>query len=487
MQEELNQMLLEQALREQEKRRDKERNDLVECIQYFFKKELNKEFSVNWHHRLIADALHKVLTGEITRLMINIPPNSGKTEFITKFFPVYGMGKKEDLKVIATGYSASLTQSYGAEARDYYKSDTFKEVFPRRADIRPDQDTKGLWKTEKGAQYLATGVGGSITGNRANIFIIDDPIKPDEALSDVRRAAVNRWYDNTVLSRLFNASTDAVIIVMQRTHEDDLCGYLLNKKDGEKWHHINVKAIAEVDEPYRLTGESYHKERQPLEDLEKIRSNDPVSFTTQYQQEPIDKDTQLFHEEFFQYYEETPRDMQIFTVVDPAFKEKKENDETAIITGGFKNDMLYILEITHGRMNATTLIAKVAHHANKWHPLKIGVEAFAAQTVLAQWLKKTLHEAGNYTQIEEIRQTGNKTTKIRMLDAPIRSGKIKWRKEEIALETQLKKFPRGAHDDIIDTLQMLYSLYVVRSAPMDSFKNVQVQYNELGQPIDVWN
>ena len=470
-------------MREQEKRRSPERESLCKFIEYFFAKELNKPFQTNWHHTEIEEALQKVLTGEITRLMINIPPGSGKTELITKCFPVWAMGKKPDTKIIATGYSATLTQSYGAEARDYYKSDTYKAVFPRRPRIRADQDTKGLWKNEETGQYLATGTGGSITGNRANIFIIDDPLKPDEALSDVKREAVNRWYDNTVLSRLFNADKDAVIIVMQRTHEDDLCGYLLNKNNGEKWHHISVKGIAEQDEEHREVGQSYHEDRYPLTALDKIKSNDPTSFTTQYQQEPINKDTQLFHEEFFRYYEDAPRDMQIFTVVDPAFKTKKENDETAIITGGFKDDELYILEITHGRYNASQAISKVVYHANKWKPLKIGIEAYAAQTVLAQWLKKTLNDNGNYTEIEEIRQSGDKTTKIRMIEAPIRSGKIKWRMGEIALETQLKKFPRGAHDDIIDTLQMLYTLYSVRTSITDSYDNILIQYDELGRPI----
>jgi len=408
MSSQLNQLLLEKAFREQEKRRSKERESLTSFIEYFFREELNKPFETNWHHREIEEALLQVLEGRITRLMINIPPGSGKTELITKCFPVWAMGKKPITKIIATGYSATLTQSYGAEARDYYRSETYKKVFPRRPEIRADQDTKGLWKNEDGGQYLATGVEGSITGQRANIFIIDDPLKPDEANSDVKRYAVNRWYDNTVLSRLEKADRDAVIIVMQRTHEDDLCGYLLNKPNGEKWHHINVKAVAESDEKHRQTGESYHPERQSLIALEKIRSNDPTTFSTQYQQEPINKDTQLFHEEFFNYYEELPRDMHIYTVMDPAFKTKKENDETAIITGGFVDDTLYILEITHGRYHASDVINKVLYHANKWHPLKIGVEAVAAQTVLAQWLKKTLEENRNYTPVEEIRQTGNK-------------------------------------------------------------------------------
>lgn len=478
-------LIQEKAKRELEKRHKNERESLTAFIEYFFKEELNKPFETNWHHREIEDALKRVLTGETTRLLINIPPGSGKTELITKCFPVWAMGQRPDLQIIATGYSATLTQNFGAQARDYYKSNTFRRVFPRRPEVRVDQDTKGLWKNEAGGQYLATGTGGSITGNRANIFIIDDPLKPDEAMSDVKRTAVNRWYDNTVLSRLFNPNKDSVIIVAQRVHEDDLCGYLMAKDaegSGEKWEKIVVKGIAEEDEGHRAYGESYHESRYPLTALEKIRTNDPVVFSTQYQQEPVNKESQEFHEEFFKYYAEVPQKLRVFTVVDPAFKQKEENDETAIITGGFKDDELYILEVTHGRFNASQVIEKVLYHGTKWKPEKIGVEGYAAQTVMGQWLKKTMKERKVFIPVDEIIQKGTKEEKIRGLQGPIRYGKIFWRAEEQALELQLKKFPRGKHDDIIDAMQMLYSFYQLQPNIEVPEFDYKITYDHMGRP-----
>jgi len=179
------QALKELAIRELEGRTITQRESLVEAIKYLFEKELNKPFDDNWHYWVIEEKLKQVLEGKITRLIINIPPGSGKTELITKCFPVWALGNKPDLHIIATGYSTQLTQTFGTQARDYYTSDTFLEVFPRRPKLRDDQNAKGLWVNEMGGRYLATGAGGSITGNRANIFLIDDPIKPDEAQSDV--------------------------------------------------------------------------------------------------------------------------------------------------------------------------------------------------------------------------------------------------------------------------------------------------------------
>lgn len=482
----LNAAILEKALREQERRHQPERDSLIKFIEYFFQNELGKTFDTNWHHYLIEEHLQKVLTGEITRLIISIPPGAGKTELITKCFPVWAMGKRPDIEIIVTGYSASLTQNYGAQARDYYNSDTYGKVFPRRTPLREDQNTKALWKNEDGGQYLATGTGGSITGNRANIFVIDDPLKPDEAKSDVKRESINKWYDNTVLSRLYNANKDAVIIVHQRTHENDLTGYLLEKQlkgTGEEWTHLVVKAIAEEDEKHRKLGESYHEERVPLTALEKIQKNDPNVFSSQYQQEPVNKDNQEFHEEFFKYYQEPPLNMRVFTVVDPAFKTKQENDETSIVTGGFVGDTLYILELTHGRFNASELVAKTIFHLKKWRSEKLGVEGVAAQTVLAQWLKKTMTEEKVYVPVDEITQKGDKESKIRGLQGPIQHGKILWKPEMFALENQLKKFPRGKHDDIIDSVQMLYYFYTIQPNVTMPDYNFRIEYDELGRPI----
>jgi predicted phage terminase large subunit-like protein len=272
---------------------------------------------------------------------------------------------------------------------------------------------------------------------------------------------------------------------MQRTHEDDLCGFLQDKQkkgEGEDWHTIIVPAIT-TDENGEET--SYHPERYPLTALHKIRKNSPDDFSTQYQQEPVNKDSQEFHEEFFRYYEidSLPKRIRIFTVCDPAFKTKEQNDETAIITGGFYKDKLYILEVTHGRMKADAVAAKMLYHAQKWKPEKIGIEGYNAQTVLAQWVKKTLIENHVTTPIEEIIQKGDKESKIRQLQAPIRNGNIIWRNDMFTLEEQLKKFPRGKHDDVIDAMQMLYSFHGMQPNTERVDNPFKIRYNHLGQPI----
>ena len=481
-------VLKELAIRELEDRHKEQRKSLVSFIEFFFKNELNKEFQANWHYKVIEEKLKEVLEGKCNRLIINIPPGSGKTELITKCFPVWALGHKPDMRFIVTGYSSTLTQDFGSQARDYYRSETFRSVFPRRANIREDQDTKAEWTNDKGGVYFATGAGGAITGRRANVFIIDDPIKPDEALSDVKRTAINRWYENTVVSRLFNPLQDAVIIIMQRTHEDDLCGMLMEKmKDGtgEHWDTIVLPAIATERDDYRDYGEALQKERYPIEALELInKSYGEANFSTQYQQEPVNKEAQEFHEEFFQYYDQPPVGCyEIFTVVDPAFSQKQDADYSCIITGVFDKDKLDVLEISNIKVDAYKLIEKIVYHCRKWGTQKIGIEAIQAQTVLAQMLKKTLVENRLYLSIHEIKQRGEKEMKIRKLVPLIRNGLIFWKKEMTELELQLIKFPRGKHDDIIDALQMFYELKVIQPVGQSMQYKPATRFNADGLPI----
>lgn len=491
-------LIKELATRELEKRHVDQRESLIEFIQYYFKNELKKDFDANWHYYVLEDTLKKVLAWEVTRLIINIPPRSGKTELITKCFPVWALWRDPTLEIISTGYSTSLTQEFSQQARDYYMSDTFNDVFPRRSNVREDQNTKEYWKLDSGGSYYATGTGGTITGRGANIFIIDDPIKPDDAnKSDVMREWVNSWYSNTVLSRLNNPMKDSVIIIMQRTHEQDLCGMLeerMKNEVGEKFEVLSFPAIAEEDETYiinkeiygRKKGDPLHQNRFPLEALDKIkRSIGIVNFDCQYQQNPTSKESREFHTEWFQYYNDIPIGWRVFTAVDPAFTKASYSDYSCIMTCKFIEDKIYILGYNVGKYDPSELIHEIVKEYNVWQPEKIGVESVQAQTIIASTLKNTLQKAGKYALIEEIKTRKDKETSIRGLIPHFRDGRV-FIKNGITgvdtLEDELVKFPRGAHDDIPDALQMCVGMYTLQ--PGSRFdKEIRIEYNEQGQPL----
>lgn len=485
---------IEHAKRQLEKRHKDKHDSLIWFIEYFFEKELHKQFTSNWHYKLITKELEELRDWVTKKLIINVPPRTGKTELITKMFPAWLLWQQPEHKFIVSGYSSTLTKNFSSQARDYYQSNTYKTIFPRKSNLRDDQNTKELWETERGWYYYATGAGWSITWYGADTFIIDDPIKPDEAESDVVRQWINNWFGNTVVSRLNNMMKGNIIIIMQRVHWDDLCWHLLEEMKewtGYDWKLLSFPAIAEDDEHYILNWETLgrrqwevlDKERMPLEALEKIKQTMwNVYFSTQYQQNPLDKESQEFHEEWFKY-EVCPPWGRIFTTVDPAFTKNKHSDDSAIVTGSFIWDKMYILEYTAGKYDVWELEEKMIYHIQKWNPEKIGIESFAAQVTIAFWLRTALEKRGMHCPIEEIRQPWDKESKIRRLLPLYRNWLIYHKRDMDLLEKQLKEFPRGRHDDVIDAVQMLYDMYTLQPNTTKNFEMPTIKYAANGRPV----
>lgn len=477
-----------------------ERENLIEYVKTIFEKERPKgikNFHVSPFHLVICDTLERALAGEYNRVIINIPPWHGKTELITKSFPVWAMWRNPYLQVIATGYSTTLTQWFSSEAKDYYKSDTHQKIFPRLSKVSKTQDTKEHRKNEEWGAYYATGFDWSITGKRANLFLIDDPIKPNEAdKSEVVRTWVNNLFLNTVPSRLFDPATDIIVIIMQRTHDDDLCWFLIDRM--EKWWEkrkvLSMPAIAEVDELYdtkywlieRKRGEPLDSVRFPLPTLDILKSSVGNSIrSTQYQQEPVNKETQEFHEERYRFYEpdQLPRWMRIFTTCDPAFTKNTNSDYTAIVTWWFIGEDLYVLEYTQARLDPSETINKLIYHTKKRNPEKIGIEAFQAQTIIWHNLAIELEKQGLFTNITDIKQTGDKESKIRKLIYHYRNWHIYHSRNMSELEFELRRFPRWQHDDIIDALQMLYDMYKTMPNTIWNYQMPIISYDANWIPI----
>jgi hypothetical protein len=157
-----------------------------------------------------------------------------------------------------------------------------------------------------------TSVGGVLTGRGADIIIIDDPLKPEEALSQAQRRAANEWYDHTLYSRLNDKLSGAIVLIMHRLHEDDLFGHVLAKED---WDVVRLPAIAEEDELYRVetvfgrqcfgrkAGEALHPEREPPEMLAQLRRTlGEYNFAGQYQQAPSPQGGGMIKTAWFKSY-----------------------------------------------------------------------------------------------------------------------------------------------------------------------------------------
>jgi len=205
------------------------------------------------------------------------------------------------------------------------------------------------------------------------------------------------------------------------------------------------------------------------------QKENPVTFSTQYLQDPVAPESQEFHQEWFRYYDEI-KGGRVFTVVDPAFSKSQSADNSSVITVMFKGMDLYVLEYTFGKFNPAELQDKILYHHRKYNPEKIGVEAFAAQTIIGFNLKAEMERQGMYSNIEEIRQTGDKESKIRSLIPLYRNGHIFHKTSHQELEHELLRFPRGRNDDIIDSLQMAYNLYRLSPNTQAYTGSIEIKY-----------
>ncbi len=242
----------------------------------------------------MVSKLEALRRGDIKRLIITLPPRHLKSHCASIAFPAWYLGHHPSNHVICVSYGQDLADKLARDTRTVMQSAWYKSLFPTRlADRLAVHD----FMTTLLGTRMATSVGGVLTGRGGDLIIIDDALKPDEALSETRRKAVNDWYDNTLLSRLNDKANGRMVIIMQRLHQEDLVGHVLEQ---EPWDVLSFPAIAEQDERFliespfgnrwfvRKTGESLHPERESLTSLAAIRERmGEYNFSSQYQQNPI--------------------------------------------------------------------------------------------------------------------------------------------------------------------------------------------------------
>src|SRR5713226_5353147 len=247
------------------------RSDLGYFAERCFR-ELNPqaELAVNWHIEVIAAKLTAVREGKIRRLIINLPPRHLKSLLASIAFPAWCLGHDPSAQILCVSYAQDLADKLSRDCRRIVASNWYRRLFPTR--LSPRHQAVPEFETTTQGSRVATSVGGVLTGRGADIIVIDDPLKPEEALSQARRQAANEWFDHTLYSRLNDKQKGAIVVIMHRLHEDDLVGHVLAQ---EPWEVVRIPAIADDDEPHptetvfgrqsfgRKEGEALHPEREP--------------------------------------------------------------------------------------------------------------------------------------------------------------------------------------------------------------------------------
>jgi hypothetical protein len=280
-------------------------NDTLFFTRYFFKHNHKRKFVTNWHHERIAKKLDDIYNGTCRRLLIRMPPRYGKTELAVKNFIAKGLAINPQSKFIHLSYSSGLALDNSEEIRDFVQSDEYQRIFNIK--LSQSSKAKNKWYTTAGGGVYATATGGQITGfgageieeleneldsqevsnNFAGAIVIDDPLKPDDADSDIKRERVNQRFENTIRSRA-NSRKTPIIIIGQAVHERDLIGYLLETEPDE-WELLNIPAIIqEADKEVALWSFKH-----TLDELYKLKESDKRTFRSQYMQDPSDVEGKL--------------------------------------------------------------------------------------------------------------------------------------------------------------------------------------------------
>ncbi len=188
-----------------------------------------------------------VRDGSIRRLVVNLPPRHLKSLLASVAFPAWCLGHDPSAEILCVSYAQDLADKLSRDCRQILASDWYRGIFPTR--LSPQRAAMPEFDTTAQGCRLATSVGGVLTGRGADIVIIDDPLKPEEALSQAQRQAANDWFDHTLYSRLNDKLRGAIVLIMHRLHEGDLTGHVLAQ---EAWEVVRLPALAEEDEAQRV-------------------------------------------------------------------------------------------------------------------------------------------------------------------------------------------------------------------------------------------
>ncbi|MBV7259009.1 phage terminase large subunit [Erythrobacter crassostreae] len=420
--------------------------------------------SWNWHLDAIAHQLERVAGGDTRRLIVNLPPRNGKSKLISIIWAAFMLGQDPTLNFVCVSYSNELSSKLARDCLSIMQSNWYQKLFPATK-ISRKRSANWDFETTRGGGRLATSVTGTLTGRGGDIIILDDVIKPDEAMSEVARNNVNNWFQSTLSSRLNDKGSGAILCVMQRLHEFDLTGMLL---EAGGWNHLSLPAIATEDATIPLTrgkqhkrksGEVLHPEREPLSTLDELKvAMGSPAFNAQYQQDPIPAQGNIFQASWLQYYDPDTFDEygEVIQSWDTAIKTGPTNDWSVCVTATVFQKNVYITHIWRGRLEFPELQKKAVELAQRHGAKTILIEDKASGSQLLQALK-TEHQARIPTPLGRTPEA-DKVTRAAGVSSILEAGEVYLPNEASWLDAFVKEllaFPNSKFDDQVDALTQL--------------------------------
>ncbi|ANL71923.1 phage terminase large subunit protein [Rhizobium phaseoli] len=451
---------------------------LLDFTRYTFKARFGFHFIQNDHHFTICNELQDLVDGKSVSnvgepgptelLILNMPPRYGKTELgIVNFIP-WCFARNPLSKFIHLSYSDKLALDNSSQARELMKHPIVREIWD--IGFKPDADAKGLWKTDEGGGLLATAAGGAITGfgagstvlgsfgkKFAGAIVIDDPLKPDDANSEVERDKVNERLGNTIISRR-NSRETPIILIMQRLHESDMTGYALAGKTGLRVRHVTLPALSD-------DGKALWPHKHSVEELRAMQAANPYMFAGQYQQRPAPIEGEYFKREWFKFYDELPSGLEYYGASDYAVSDGQGDWTVHIVFGYDRAGDIYVVDLWRERVTSDIWVEAFLNLAARWKPVMWGEEKGQIIKSLDPYIKKRMQERNIYVYREPIASTSDKVTRARPIQARLSARGIYVPRNKPWVEPFISEclvFPNGTNDDQVDGLskfgQMLDNL-----------------------------
>ena len=431
----------------------------------YFTLHTKPDYLLGWVHKEVCHELDRFLQDvadkKSPRLIITMPPRSGKSELVSRRFPAFALGRNPELQIIATSYSSDLSQRFNRDVQRVIDDEKYFDLFPntRLSNSRVRTDSRGSYiRTSDlfeivghAGAYRSCGVGGGITGQGADILIIDDPIKDRaQAGSKTIRDSIWDWYTSTAYTRL--SPGGGVIVMATRWHTDDLIGRLIQRMgEGDTFRIVNYPAIAEHDELHRKAGEALHPERYPLSTLLQIQKTiGSRDWEALYQQHPVPDGGALFKLEWFRRWTATslpPEFDHTLMSWDMTFKDSKNSDYVVGQVWGKKGPNFYLLDQVRGQWDFVKTKEMVRVLAHKWpRVVRKLVEDKANGSAVISELKSTV------SGFVPITPTESKEARASSVTPYFEAGNVFIPEDSAApwvphYVSELLEFPAGSHDD----------------------------------------
>jgi predicted phage terminase large subunit-like protein len=416
-------------------------------------------FKIGPHHKKLARIFTDVIEGRKKRVIINIAPRMGKSEFSSYLFPAYFLGKYPEKKIIMGTHTAGLSEDFGRRIRNLLDTEEYHEIFPD-TNVATDQKAAGKWSTGAGGQYYAAGVGGALAGRGADLFVIDDPHSEQDVKANSRLAfdTAWSWFQTGPLQRLMPGG--AIIIVMTRWGKLDLTGRLIDYQtknpEAVPWEIVELPAILNEDTEDE---KSLWPEQWPLAQLKATKASiDPQYWNAQYMQQPTSNSAAIISRKLWRIWEpeDPPKCDYIIQSWDTAHEKTNRADYSACTTWGvFYNEeerdeaQIILLDAFKDRMEFPELKASALKHYKEWEPDAFIVEKKAAGAPLIQEFRAM----GIPVQETSPSRGNDKIVRVNAISDLFASGKVwapdtRWAREVIE---EVASFPNGDNDDFVDT------------------------------------